>query len=151
MTTAANREIFTRMLTALGSKDYDTFEQQLDENLLCEWPYAVMEGFPATLTGGRKLREALEVSLRTFAPYNYRILELHDLADPDRLIAEYSSHSLYLPRNVPYTNRYIGVVEFRCGRITRWREYLNPLPIVEALGRGFYWQQDEGAVRKPPD
>lgn len=148
MTTSSNREIFTRMLTALGSKEFDIFEQLLADDLVCEWPFAVMEGFPSKMVGARKLREALEVSFRTFTPYNFRILEIHDLTAPDRLIAEYSSHSTYLPRNVPYSNRYIAVVDFRGGRVSAWREYLNPLPIGEALGRDFFWELTQGAVKR---
>ncbi len=147
MTHPSNREVFVRMLTALGTKDFDTFESCLDEDLLCEWPYVVMDGFPTEMVGGRRLREALETSFRVFTPYNYRIIEIHDLADPDRLIAEYSSHSTYLPRNVPYSNRYVGIFEFRNGKISRWREYVNPLIVLEALGPGSTWREGEGAVR----
>ena len=151
MTSAANRDLFLRMLEALGRKDYDTFESCLADDLHCEWPYVVMEGFPTELRGGRRLREALEKSLETFTPYAYRIVELHSLEDPDRLIAEYTSHSRYLTRDVPYSNRYLGIFEFRDGRISRWREYVNPLVVLETLGEGFEWREDRGAQRKVPN
>jgi len=149
MTSAANREVFLRMLSALGSKDYDTFEQCLDPDLLCEWPYVVMEGFPTEMRGAQRLREALQTSFESFAPYDYRIVEIHDLADTNRLIAEYTSHSRYLPTGDPYSNRYVGYFEFRDGRITRWREYVNPLIVRETLGPGFDWHEARGAQRKP--
>ena len=149
MTSPTNRSVFLTMLQALGSKDFDTFERCLDAELLCEWPYVVMEGFPTELRGGRRLREALEVSFEAFAPYDYRIVEIHSLEDPDRLIAEYTSHSRYLPRDVPYSNRYVGIFDFREGRISRWREYVNPLIVREALGGDYEWHEDRGAGRKP--
>jgi uncharacterized protein len=148
MTSAANRELFVRMLSALGTKDYDAFEACLDDKILCEWPYRVLEGFPTEMVGGRRLREALQTSLEAFTPYNYRITEIFDLAAPNRLIAEYSSHSTYLPRNVPYSNGYVGIIEFRRGKVTRWREYVNPLVVLEALGPGFKWEEGQGATRK---
>jgi hypothetical protein len=73
-------------------------------------------GVPDRAAGSRRLREALEVSFESFAPYAYRIVELHSLEDPDRLIAEYTSHSHYLPRDLPYSNRYVGIFDFRDGR-----------------------------------
>ena len=149
MTSIANREVFLRMLEALGSKDFDTFQSCLDDDLLCEWPYVVMEGFPTELRGARRLRDALETSFTTFAPYDYRVIELHDLVDPDRLVAEYSSHSTYLPNGKPYSNRYVGYFEFKAGRITRWREYVNPLIVRDTLGPGFDWQEGRGAQRNP--
>jgi ketosteroid isomerase-like protein len=145
MTTPANRSAFIAMLHALGTKDYDTFERHLDADLVCEWPYAVMDGFPTSMTGARRLRNALEVSWVKFAPYRYQILELYDLAEPDRLIAEYTSHSTYLVTNAPYENRYVSIVEFRNGRISRWREYVNPLVTLKVLGPDAVWSEDKGA------
>lgn len=146
MNELSNREVFVRMLTALGRKDFDAFERYLDENLLAEWPYVVMEGFPTQMIGARRLRNALETSLVAFTPYAYRIVEIHEVVGGERLVAEYTSHSTYLPRNVPYSNRYVGIVEFRGGRITHWREYVNPLTVLEALGPGFTWQESQGPV-----
>jgi ketosteroid isomerase-like protein len=147
MTSPANRETFLRMLDALGHKQYEAFEACLDPDLHCEWPYVVMEGFPVEMHGARRLRMALEASFIDFAPYDYRIVEIHDLADPDRLIAEYTSHSRYLPRDVPYSNRYVGIFEFRAGRVAQWREYVNPQTVLEALGPGYTWEEDRGATR----
>ncbi len=98
------------------------------------------------MSGARRLREALEVSWVTFTPYRYRIQHLHDLADPDMLVAEYSSHSTYLPRNAPYENLYIAVVRFRDGKVAHWREYVNPLVTLEALGPDARWDESRGAV-----
>ncbi len=146
MTAPANRDAFVAMLEALGRKDYDGFERHLDPDLVCEWPYVVMKGFPTQMSGARRLREALEVSWVTFTPYRYRIQHLHDLADPDMLVAEYSSHSTYLPRNAPYENLYIAVVRFRDGKVAHWREYVNPLVTLEALGPDARWDESRGAV-----
>jgi ketosteroid isomerase-like protein len=148
MTAPSNRDVFIRMLTALGSKDYDTFEDCLDPELVCEWPYVVMEGFPTEMRGARRLREALEVSFTQFEPYAYRIIEIHSLEDPDRLVAEYSSHSRYLPTDKPYSNRYVGIFGFRDGRISTWREYVNPLIVLETLGSGKNWSEDRGPQQK---
>jgi ketosteroid isomerase-like protein len=148
MTAPINRDVFIRMLNALGSKDFETFENCLDPELLCEWPYRVMDGFPAELRGARRLREALEVSFAQFAPYAYRIIEIHSLEDPDRLIAEYTSHSRYLPNDKPYSNRYVGIFGFRDGRISTWREYVNPLIVLETLGSGQNWSEDRGPQHK---
>jgi uncharacterized protein len=148
MSQMSNCDTFTRMLSALGTKDYDTFEGYLDCAVLCEWPYKVIDGFPTRLVGARRLRELLETSLTTFTPYNYSIEVVHALVDPSRLIAEYTSHSTYLPRNVPYSNQYVGILDFRDAKVTRWREYVNPLTVLEALGTGLVWQEGKGATRR---
>ena len=149
MTSPTNRDVFLRMLNALGSKDFEAFESCLDPELLCEWPYVVMEGFPTEMRGARRLREALEVSFEQFTPYAYRIVEIHSLEDPERLIAEYTSHSHFLPGDRPYSNRYVGIFGFRNGLITTWREYVNPLIVLETLGPGQDWSEARGAQQKP--
>ncbi|MBN8839429.1 MAG: nuclear transport factor 2 family protein [Sphingomonadales bacterium] len=140
MTDPANVALFERMLGALGTKDFDAFEACLADDILLEWPYPVMDGFPTEQRGARWLRDALEESLRHFTPYAYRIAVIHDMADPGKLIAEYSSHSEYLPTGAPYANTYISLFEFAGGRITRWREYVNPQVVERALGRQATWQ-----------
>ncbi len=133
MTSQTNRELFVRMLTALGKKDYDTFEAALAKDVLLEWPYPPMAGFPAEKCGARWFRNVLEMSWVDFDPYNYRIEAIYDLADPDRLIAEYTSHSRFIPTGRPYSNRYIAVVDFANEEIIRWREYVNPTIIAATL------------------
>ena len=140
MTDPANRALFERMLNALGRKDFDEFEACLADDILLEWPYPVMDGFPTEQRGAHWLRDSLEQSLRDFTPYAYRITAIHDMSDPDKLIAEYSSHSEYLPTGTPYSNRYISLIEFGGGRITRWREYVNPQVVERTLGKRATWQ-----------
>ncbi len=144
MTSIANRDLFIKMLTALGAKDFDTFEACLAEDVLLEWPFPVMEGYPLEQRGARWFREMLEVSWRDFDPYAYRIEAIHDIAAEDSLVAEYSSHSRFLPTGAPYSNRYVSIVDFVDGRISRWREYLNPQVIAQVLGTQAEWSGEVG-------
>lgn len=146
MTDGANRELFITMLTALGQKDFDAFEACLAEDVLLEWPFPVMEGYPLEQRGARWFREVLEVSWRDFDPYAYRIEAIHDMAAGDMLVAEYSSHSRYHPTNAPYSNRYVSIVEFADGRISRWREYLNPMVIATVMGAQEWSAEASGPV-----
>jgi len=144
MTSSANRDLFVTMLNALGRKDFDAFEACLAPDILFEWPFPVMEGFPLEHRGARWFRGTLEVSWRDFDDYAYRIETIHDLADENRLIAEYTSHSRYRPTGQPYSNRYISVLDFADGQITRWREYVNPMIVAQVLGEGASWTEDGG-------
>ena len=148
MTSSANRDLFVAMLTALGRKDFETVESCLAEDILLEWPFPVMDGFPLEHRGARWFLDAMRTSWRDFDDYAYRIEAIHDLAAEDQLIAEYSSHSRYLPTGLPYSNRYISIFDFTDGRITRWREYVNPRIVAQILGEGASWSEDSGAQRR---
>jgi ketosteroid isomerase-like protein len=127
------REIFVRMLGHLGRKEFDAFEACLTEDFVQEWPYKPLPSMPDSLSGARAVRDLIEKGMSDFTPYAYQIHSIHDLMEPDALIAEYSSHAHFRPRNVAYSNCYISVLRFRNGRICYWREYVNPLIIKEAL------------------
>ena len=148
MTSNANRDLFVTMLTALGRKDFDAVGRCLDEDLPLEWPFPVMDGFPLEQRGARWFLDAMRTSWHDFDDYAYRIEAIHDLVEEDRLIAEYSSHSRYRPTGEPYSNRYISIFDFAGGRITRWREYVNPRVVAQILGEGASWSMDSGAQRQ---
>lgn len=146
MTARANHDLFHKMLTALGTKDFDTFEACLAPDVLLEWPYPPMEGYPTEQRGARWFRDMLEVAWADWEPYKYTVETVHDLTEQDRLIAEYSSHSRYNPTGAPYSNRYIAVLDFAGGQIVRWREYVNPVTIAKIMGDQSEWTDPVAAA-----
>ncbi|MFS2068313.1 nuclear transport factor 2 family protein [Pseudomonas sp. CT11-2] len=128
-----NKALFVRMLGHLGRKEFDEFEACLAPDLLQEWPYRPVPNMPSTLVGNRALRTLIERGMAPFDPYAYEIESIHDLLEPNTLIAEYSSHSFYHPTSRPYSNTYLSIFRFADDKIVYWREYVNPLIIKEAL------------------
>lgn len=142
-TRAQNKEIFTRMLGHLGRKEFDQFEEYLDDNVFQDWPYKPIPTMADSLTGRANLRNFIEKGTGDFDPYDYRISQFYDMADPDSLIIEYCSNTVYLPTMAPYANQYLSIMKFAGGKITYWREYVNPLIIKEALMDDFTKPIDE--------
>jgi uncharacterized protein len=128
-----NIEIFTTMLGHLGLQEYDLCGQYLSEDIYADWPYIPAPGCPDHLIGREPLLNFFRGGMADFEPFRYRIAEIHALLDPDKLIAEYSSHSRFPARDRPYSNRYCAVVHFRDGLISYWREYVNPETIRLAM------------------
>jgi uncharacterized protein len=129
----ANKALFIRLLGHLGRKEFDQFEACLHQQFVQLWPYKPLPTLPDRLEGPQLVRSRIELGMSDFDDYAYSIEIIHELLDPQVLIAEYSSHSRYRPRNVPYSNRYISVLRFADGRLLSWTEYVNPLIIKEAL------------------
>lgn len=142
-TRARNRIAFSAMLEHLGRKEFDQFEQYLADDVYQDWPYRPIPSMADSLVGRAALREFIERATLDFDPYNYAISRFHDMADPDSLIVEYSSRTTYLPRGVPYANQYLSILRFVDGKITYWREYVNPLIIKEALLDDFHKSIEE--------
>ena len=138
-----NRAAFSDMLGHLGRKEFDQFESYLADDVYQDWPYRPIPTMAESLVGRRALRDFLERATSDFDPYNYTISRFYDMADPDSLIVEYSSQTVYLPRAMPYANQYLSILRFAEGKIVYWREYVNPLIISEALLDDFGKSIDE--------
>lgn len=128
-----HRHALVATLDALGRKDFDAMERWLDPEVRCSWPFKPVEWMPDELVGARTIRQLLETSTRDWAPFAYTVDRIHDLVDPDCLIAEYRSHSEYRPLSRPYSNAYISVFRFSSGRISEWREYLDPALVARTM------------------
>lgn len=127
-----NKQTFIDMLSSLGRQDFDHCSRYLDPDIYADWPYNPAPGCPDSLRGRDQLLAYFQAGMTSFTPHDYRLDEIHELLDPNRLIAEYGSRSRFRPTDTPYLNRYCSVLHFRDGLITYWREYLNPV-VVRAL------------------
>jgi hypothetical protein len=121
-----NIQIFQTMLGHLGRQEYTLCGQYLAPDLLADWPYIPAPGCPEQIVGRDPLLAFFKGGMDGFEPYLYRIVGIHEMLDPNQVIAEYSSHSRFLSNGRPYSNRYCAMLRFREGLITYWREYVNP-------------------------
>lgn len=129
----ANKAAFVTLLGHLGRKEFDAFQACLAQDIVQDWPYRPLPNMPERVVGAAELRKLIETGMSDFDPYSYRLKIIHDLVDPQVVIAEYSSHSVYRRRQVPYENSYISILRFRDGKLVHWTEYVNPLIVKEAL------------------
>ena len=53
--------------------------------------------------------------------------------DPDLFFAEYDGRGVVAQSGYQYRQKYITMFRVSDGRISHWREYLNPLPLQEAI------------------
>ncbi|MBD25551.1 MAG: hypothetical protein CMG46_11200 [Candidatus Marinimicrobia bacterium] len=142
------QSLFKAMLLALGSQNYSLFQSFLDESIVCEWPYQPMPGYPKKMGGAVHIRKSFERDMEFFTPYSYTIKKFYELSDPEVVVAEYESDCKYLPRNLPYRNSYLGIITFRSGKIVHWKEYVNPLPILNVVGADQTWSEKSGVIHE---
>lgn len=134
-----NIDVFQTMLGHLGRRDYENCGKYLAEDIYADWPYRPMPSIPDKVLGRDQLIAYFrgEVAgssnggLDDFTPLSYEIDAIHELLDANALIAEYQSHATHVPSNKPYNNRYISLLKFSDGKVTYWREYVNPAVIYE--------------------
>lgn len=128
------RSIFENLVVALGRKDFDTVEALMTEDVVCEWPYRPIKDMDEVMIGNRKFREFCEQGMATCDPYRHKITQFYDLVEPEAIIAEYYSDTIFHPTGARYSNRYLGLARFRGNRVCYWKEYINPMIVKEVMG-----------------
>jgi len=121
---AENLTLLRKCFEAIASGDADALADYYTEDYVLELPYATTDG-----TRCYEGREAALGRLRSV----FRVLRLelkfsaiHPSADPNLIIAEYTSEGTSMPSGEASANRYVGFWWFRNGRVCRTREYFNP-------------------------
>jgi ketosteroid isomerase-like protein len=128
------RGLFEQLITAFGRKDFETFAKFVHPEALFEWPYLPLKEFPTTMRGRDAFIETSKTGMANSDGYNHKVDVYYDQLDPDMLIVEYHSDTAVKPSGDRYANVYLGILRFEGDLVTYWKEYVNPLPILEVYG-----------------
>jgi len=109
--------------------------KSLDEYLGENFDYIItVPGYPRHVEGRQAVAEL-------YRPYGDMIVldRCHDLAvhhDPNTgvVVLEYASQGRVVPTGTPYANRYISVLTIAERKVSRWRDYLDPVAVFNAVG-----------------
>jgi ketosteroid isomerase-like protein len=122
-----------RMLRAGRELDIETFVELMAPDGYIEWPYRP-PGVPARLRGRTEIRQFLTAAASEFIRFDeYRDVVVHETTDPEVIIVEYEAHGTVVPTGAPFLQTVIAVFRVRNGQILSYRDYINPLPLAEAL------------------
>ena len=124
-----NRELLERSFEAVGRGDVAGQLSSCTDDMVLELPYADP---PVRLEGKEAIRAHVGPALETFR-FRLKLTAVYDCADPDLLVAEYTSEGQVTTTGRDYRNSYIGIVRFRDGLICFQREYYNPVVAARAL------------------
>jgi hypothetical protein len=122
---AANKERFTTVLKTVSAGEFERLGESMTDDLLFELPYGPAF-MPNPIEGLETWNQMQLMTFALFDSFALELVELHDCLDPDELIAEYRSDATVKRNGNAYKNRYIGVLRFRDGKISHWREFHNP-------------------------
>lgn len=121
----SNRAVVQAVLDAITAGEFERLADYVTDDLVFELPYGP-PFMPNPVHGRDAWNQMQLMTFKMFRSFEQTLLQLHDGLDPDRLIAEYQSRAVVAKNGKDYVNRYIGVFQFRDGKISEWREYHNP-------------------------
>jgi uncharacterized protein len=121
-TREANKGVLRRAMAAVTALDTDAVLAEMHNSAVFSLPFEPL--VPDTDMAG--YRQLLTATFTMFKKFDVTITDIYDLVDPNVLIARYRSDSEGRDKPVVYQNEYIGVFDFRDGKMTSWREWANP-------------------------
>jgi ketosteroid isomerase-like protein len=116
-----------------GLVDGEHFFDLLAEDVVFDY-IITTPGYPRHVEG----RQAVAELYRSYG--DMIVLDrCHDLAvhhDPSSgvVVLEYASQGRVVPTGAPYANRYISVLTIVDRKVSRWRDYLDPVAVFDAVG-----------------
>ena len=129
-------ETVSRFLETLAKQDVQGMADMLAESIVFEMPFA-LPGLPDRVEGKRTVVEFLEQFLGKehgiFTGWDLHNIRIYPGGDPDLFVTEYDGQGVVAQNGHQYRQKYITLLRVFDGRIRQWREYLNPLPLQEAL------------------
>ena len=130
MPAATNPELAKQLVAGLRESGVDALADLLDDGIRMEMPFAP-EGTPSSVVGKAAVMAALAYIPRHFARFRINAHECYECKARDTVILECTSFGIYKSPQAPeYQNRYVILLTFSGGRVTRWREFFNPYPVL---------------------
>ena len=130
------KEIVSKFLEAEAKQDVQGMADVLAENIVFEMPFA-LPGLPDRVEGKGTVVEFLEQFLGRergiFTGWDLHNIRIYPGGDPDLLFAELDGRGVVAQSGYQYRQKYIILFRVSGGRISHWREYLNPILLREAI------------------
>jgi len=153
-----------------GLADGANFFDLLADGVVFEYVITV-PGYPRHVVGRSAMAELYRPYGDTFVLHRCFDLAGHHDRESGVVVLEYASEGRVVATGAAYANRYISVLTIVDRKVTRWRDYLDPIAVFEAVGwppRGFEindrhsrsgadwqarvtfprWSSDDGAIAR---
>ena len=127
--------MISRALGDLLAPGADGFAAMMAEDGVMEFPFAP-PGLPARLEGRDAIAAHLAGLPALLSIESLSEPEVHLGRDGETAVLEFDCRGRAVATGRPYEQRYVSVITVRDGRIARYRDYWNPLVVLDSLGDG---------------
>ena len=116
-----------------GIADGGHFFDLLAEDVIFDY-IITTPGYPRHVVGRSAVADLYRSYGETFVLDRCFDLAVHHDREASVVVLEYASEGRVVPTGAAYANRYISVLTIVDRKVTRWRDYLDPIAVFEALG-----------------
>jgi ketosteroid isomerase-like protein len=123
-------DVYRHSLRLLLDKNIPAWVGLWAEDGTMEFPFAP-QGWPERLAG----KEAIAAYMRDYPDHidlhDFPDLRIHQTTDPETIVVEMRGVGRLVETGAPFDMTYIAVVTIKDGRFTSYRDYWNPLAVME--------------------
>lgn len=123
----SNAELAAHLVVLQGQRDFAAFRALCDPDAVLEFPFH--PNGPVSFNGADAMIGQFGV-LAAFETLEVTPVEVFDTGG-DTVIVEGRSRGTYRSGRPDYLNHYLFVLSFKNGKLTRWREFFNPLEAMK--------------------
>jgi uncharacterized protein len=116
-----------------GLADGNHFFDLLADDVVFEYVITV-PGYPRRVVGRSAVAELYRPYGDTFLLERCFDLAVYHDRESGVVVLEYASEGRVVATGAAYANRYISVLTIADRKVTRWRDYLDPIAVFEAIG-----------------
>jgi len=130
------RETFEELIRAALSSTPGDMADCYAPEVVIELPFAVDGLYPSRVENTReelRARYQGHVAVRRYK--NVSDVTIHETADPDVIVAEYTLNGEMAATDEPFSMRFVMVITVRDGYIVHSRDYSDPVAGARLLGR----------------
>ena len=120
-----------------GFVDGDDYFDLLAEDVVFEYVISV-PGYPRRVEGRQKIVDLYSDYGDYVELHSADNLRVHRDPETSVIVLQYEVHGRSVQTGRPYNNRFVSVVTVNDGKVTHWRDYLDPVAVFDASG----WPQD---------
>jgi ketosteroid isomerase-like protein len=117
-----------------GQVDGDHYFDTIADNAVFEFRY-IFPGWPQKINGREALMALYEGYGNNIILHGADGLVVHRSQDARVVILEYEVHGRTVRTGASYDNRFISVVTIEDRKIVQWRDYMDSLAAMTALGQ----------------
>ena len=125
------KDIARRWVEMLASGDLSQWNELARADLVMEAPFSP-PGLFATTVGTQACRDNVVKFFSAMQSFEWHDIDILRTEDPDLIFGTARSKATTLT-NESYVNRYCFIVMLKDGKVQKYVEYFNPLPVMEAF------------------
>ncbi|WP_328376908.1 nuclear transport factor 2 family protein [Streptomyces sp. NBC_00440] len=126
----APADLYRHGLRLLLDKDIDGWVGLWDENGIFEFPFAP-DGWPKRLEGKAAVADYMRGYPDHIDLHDFPSVEIHRTTVPQTIVVEMRGVGRLVQTGSPFDMTYIAVVTVADGLITHYRDYWNPLTVLQ--------------------